>query len=835
MGVMPLTALRDASAPEATDAGAGARDVRRGQLPTQVRFSIHGELSAVEHDWRRFQERADCTVFQTYDWLATWQTHIGLRHRVKPAIVVGRFSDGDIAFLLPLCIERKYGLRRLRWLGQDLCDYNAPLLARGFSQRVEPDRFLAIWQILQAQMQSDPLLRHDWIDFAKMPKQVGDQINPFTHLAVTPNASGTHLAHLSGNWEAFYVAKRSSSTRRRDRTKRAHLAKHGDIGFFTATDAGDAQRTVETLMEQKSRSFARKGIPDLFARPGHREFFLDLATNPATRQLVHISRTEVGATSAAANLGLVFGDCYYHVLASYTDSELSNYGPGNLHLREMMAYAIGRGLKRFDFTIGDEPYKLEWSDTDTQLNDFAAPVTWRGQPASLASDLRRYTKRLIKQTPWLWRLAADIRSRMGSKSLTVLLRSPRSEAPSAGSANKQPVAAVTACVMGDMDLVRPLALAGIPFAVAARPGSPSLYSRHARASLPLAGDAEDHDAMAAALIRFGETQGERPVLFYEEDGQTLTISRHRERLAQAFRFVIPDAQLVEDLLDKARFQALAERLRLPVPAGRHFDPATLEPADLGLAFPLIIKPPRRDQRWSLAFGLRKALYVESAEQLSTFWPLLHKAAPSLIAQEFVPGGEASIESYHAYVDQRGAVAAEFTGAKLRTYPPRCGHTSALKITDADDVRREGRSIVERLRLTGVAKLDFKRDPQGRLHLLEINPRFNLWHHAGALAGVNIPAFVYADLTGTPRPQQQRAKAGVRWCRPWTDFAAARAAGISPTTWLSFAIGCEAKSALAWDDPLPLIGASFHRLAAPYLSRGKEAAPLKQNRQDRTAP
>ena len=234
-----------------------------------------------------------------------------------------------------------------------------------FRERVELDRFLAIWQILQAQMQSDPLLRHDWIDFAKMPKKVGDQINPFTYLEVTPNASGTHLAHLTENWEAFYVAKRSSSTRRRDRTKRAHLAKHGDIRFVTATDAGDAQRTVETLMEQKSRAFARKGIPDLFARPGHREFFLDLATNPATRQLAHISRTEVGATSAAANLGLMFGDCYYHVLASYTDSELSSFGPGNLHLREMMAYAIARGLKRFDFTIGDEPYKLEWSDTDT--------------------------------------------------------------------------------------------------------------------------------------------------------------------------------------------------------------------------------------------------------------------------------------------------------------------------------------------------------------------------------------------------------------------------------------------------------------------------------------
>jgi CelD/BcsL family acetyltransferase involved in cellulose biosynthesis len=422
MSAMPLTAFNEAIAAEAAGAGAAAREIRRGKFPARVRLSIHTELSAVERDWRRFQERADCTVFQTFDWLTTWHKHIGLRRGVKPAIVVGRFADGDIAFVLPFCVERHHGLKRLRWLGQDLCDYNAPLLARDFSQAIEPDRFLTIWQILQAQMHSDPLLRHDWIDFAKMPGKVGAQVNPFTHLRVTLNASGVHQARLSEDWEKFYVAKRSSATRRRDRAKRANMAKHGDVRFVTAMDADDARRTFATLVEQKQRAFASKGIPDLFAEPGYRDFFLDLATNPATRQMVHVASTEIGATSAAANLGLIFRDTYYHVLASYTDNELSNYGPGSLHLREMMAYAIGRGLHTFDFTIGDESYKLEWSDTDSHLYDFIAAVSWLGVPAALTFKLFRRIKRSIKQTPWLWRLAEDVRSRIASLPLPALRR-----------------------------------------------------------------------------------------------------------------------------------------------------------------------------------------------------------------------------------------------------------------------------------------------------------------------------------------------------------------------------------------------------------------------------
>jgi predicted ATP-grasp superfamily ATP-dependent carboligase len=106
--------------------------------------------------------------------------------------------------------------------------------------------------------------------------------------------------------------------------------------------------------------------------------------------------------------------------------------------------------------------------------------------------------------------------------------------------------------------------------------------------------------------------------------------------------------------------------------------------------------------------------------LRALWPQLGALGLELLAQEFVHGSEARIESYHCYVDQQGRIAGEFTGRKIRTYPLRFGHTTALEITDAADVRSLGRDIVERLSLSGVANLDFKRDMQGNLRLLEIN-------------------------------------------------------------------------------------------------------------------
>jgi D-aspartate ligase len=812
-----LTAFRDEAAPvgarDVVSRDRGARGCDAGAAPSRLDLRIHSDLKTIEDEWRRFERTADRTAFQTFDWLATWQRHIGSREGVRPVIAVARFADNAVAFLLPLGVVRERLARRLCWLGQDQCDYNAPLLAPDFSQRVTPELFRTTWRELLAQLQSEPLLRPDWVGLEKMPQTIGGQINPFTHLGVTPNASGAHLTRLGTDWQSFYKAKRSSATRRRDRSKHRHMSRYGDIRFATAADADETRRTLAILMEQKARSLARKGIADIFAPPGHREFYLDLATNPRLRDFVHVSRVEIGPLCAAANFGVVYGDCYYHLLASFADTEVAHYGPGALHLRELMAYAIGRGLKRFDFTIGDEPYKQDWADITLELCDYAATVTWRGLPArALSAALLRF-KRTIKQTPALWWLASRARAVSGFLSGSRPARMPDRQSDA-----RAPQPSAVACVMGDLDLLRPLALAGIPCAAVSRPGSPLLYSRYARSRLAWDDYAVDLDRLLGTLLDFGRAQPETPVLFYEEDGQVLFVSRFREQLAQAFRFVVADAALLENLLDKSRFQALAERHGLPLPAALRFDPAACEPTSLGLRFPLIVKPRTRLDRWNDAFGLRKALPVENGEVLRQLWPQLAALGLDLIAQEFVPGAESRIESYHCYVDGRGSVVGEFTGRKIRTFPVRFGHTTALEITDADDVRREGRGIVERLELTGVAKLDFKRDPQGKLHLLEINPRFNLWHHAGAVAGVNLPALVYGDLLGLPRPPTPRAKPGTRWCRPWKDFAAARAQGMPLTAWASFAVGCEAKSTLSWDDPAPFLRATLHRLAGAHRAQ-----------------
>src|SRR5690349_5296737 len=125
-----------------------------------------------------------------------------------------------------------------------------------------------------------------------------------------------------------------------------------------------------------------------------------------------------------------------------------------------------------------------------------------------------------------------------------------------------------ACVLGDMDLIRALGLAGIVCVPVAPPGAATTYSRYTVGRVDKVHETEQAELQVELLLQFARTRRVRPVLYYEADAQMLIVSRHRDRLREAFDFVIPDAELIETLVDKIRFSQVAERRGLPVPRSR---------------------------------------------------------------------------------------------------------------------------------------------------------------------------------------------------------------------------------------------------------------------------
>ncbi len=375
-----------------------------------IALSLAEDLHGIEAEWRSFELESDGTVFQSFDWLSTWQRHIGARADVRPAIVTGRDGRGRLLFLLPLAIQRGAFARELVWLGMSLCDYAGPLLAPDFSQTVDRNAFATLWREILAMLAAHPRLAFDLIRLEKMPAKLGAQDNSFLGLPATRHPSGAYATPLAPTWDEFYESKRSASTRRRDRSKRKALEALGEVRFVEPGSEAERLASMDMLMQQKARSFERMGVANLFARPGHADFFRAISGT----DIAHVSRLDVGAHPGAVNLGLMARGRYYHVLASYTDdAEIARRGPGAMHLMELMSNAIRRGCTTFDFTIGDEPYKRDWGDSCDALYDHVSARTPVGALAGAAYRLRMRLKRMVKENPALWNVFYNSRATVG--------------------------------------------------------------------------------------------------------------------------------------------------------------------------------------------------------------------------------------------------------------------------------------------------------------------------------------------------------------------------------------------------------------------------------------
>ncbi len=376
-------------------------------------FTLYASLAEVESLWRAFETTAVRTVFQSYDWLETWQRTIGTLKGVVPAVAVGRDTKGAVACIFAMGIESRRGVRRLMFLASEVCDYNGPVLSPAFAASLTDDAFRRLWATVTRHLREDPRFGFDLIDLQKMPEMMGGRRHPFHALKLRSNPSRAYVSTLGRDWEAYYAEKRSSSTRKTERKQFKRLAEQGAVAFIETTGAAARTATIETIIDQKRRALARMGAEDFFDRPGVVAFYRAVAANPKLDGLVQIGRLDVGSEMGAASVALIERGTSSLVLSSYHDGELGQYGPGRAHLHALMRTAIERGLGLFDFTIGDEPYKRDWCDREIVLYDHLAPASLRAHPISFAIGAFRGAKRIVKQNPKLWHAFAWVRARIG--------------------------------------------------------------------------------------------------------------------------------------------------------------------------------------------------------------------------------------------------------------------------------------------------------------------------------------------------------------------------------------------------------------------------------------
>ena len=355
-----------------------------------------------------------------------------------------------------------------------------------------------------------------------------------------------------------------------------------------------------------------------------------------------------------------------------------------------------------------------------------------------------------------------------------------------------------------LGVVRSLGRRGIPVWVLTDEHHIAARSRFSRRSFPWPeASADDRVAFLTELAHKYGLEGW--LLIPTADETSAFVSSRHQILSQTFTLTTAPWDVFRWAYDKRLMNELADRCGIARPKTWH-PLSTEELAQLDVNYPVILKPAFKTTM--NAFTITKAWRVDSrAELIARYAEALEHAEPeAVMVQEIIVGGGESQLSFAALAEE-GRIRASITAQRTRQHPMDFGRASTYVETITNlEVEVAARKLIESMAYTGLVEVEFKRDQRdGRLKLLDINPRVWGWHSIGRRAGVDFPYFLWRQSFGL-EVEDVRASPGVRWVRGLTDFPTVgkelRARRLGFFSYLSSLKPPLEWAILAADDPLP---------------------------------
>jgi D-aspartate ligase len=376
-----------------------------------------------------------------------------------------------------------------------------------------------------------------------------------------------------------------------------------------------------------------------------------------------------------------------------------------------------------------------------------------------------------------------------------------------GDAADDPPAVVMGGSANALSHIRSLGRRGVPTAVLDHRARLARYSRYATA-LDASTGRDGRTDLLSALEAIGPRLPQPAVLLPTADGHVELLAREAARLSSWFRFLVPDADTVDAIVDKATQYARASDAGIPTPVT--FFPTSLdELRDIAARapFPCLLKPVSVGARD--VFGAKARIVADPTELARVYAERASKDV-RFVVQEWIPGPDTDLYGYLAFWDADGREHSWMTKRKERQYPLGLG-TGATQISvEAPEVAEQSRRLLTSFGWKGLVGVEWKRDERdGRFLLMEINPRTVIGNQLAISAGVDLPWIAYCSLREPPQPVAPTStfRVGVQWVNEDLDPKAyrdlRREGRLTTGQWLRSLSRTRSWALWSWRDPMPL--------------------------------
>lgn len=260
------------------------------------------------------------------------------------------------------------------------------------------------------------------------------------------------------------------------------------------------------------------------------------------------------------------------------------------------------------------------------------------------------------------------------------------------------------------------------------------------------------DAWLRFMLSLAEEHRERPVLIASADQFVTAISKHADVLKSRYTFS-PGIALHSALAEKRTQYKLASEHGMPMPRTEFV--ASLEEVQAfgrSAIFPCVMKPNhfREWQRFPAEHPLshQKVAVVNDASQLCATYELACAVTPEVILQELIEGDDSVKSVYLSCYDSQGRRIANAMFRELRCDPMWFGPASVTEPFFDEEVDVICDNFLRSMGYSGLCEIEVKRDSRdGRVKLIEANPRLTGGGDAAPYSGVDLCWLHYLDLIG----------------------------------------------------------------------------------------
>lgn len=352
---------------------------------------IDDAFDFLSEEYAELFKGSDATAFQHPLWLDSLYRKLAPAAAAKPLVVVVRArATGALAAVLPLLRVRRGPMRTIEFADLRVSDYLSPVCAA--------TTFADLLQDRHACERLRRLLRP--FDLLRVPKLL-DARMPIENLLGAPHRSlmdtNAYATVLVAPFEQWQISALGRSYQKELAKKWRQIHKKGELSFSCCTDSASIAAAMEMMRKFRGPRFQAQGDGDLLQRQEYFDFYSDVALR-GVGSFTRLYAMKMDGNVIATALGLVHRDSLLVVMTAFDIEGYKSQSIGALMFERVAKDCIERGDRILDFTIGDEPYKMQFGGQPT-------PISSVTQAGSTAGALALFA---LKQAPWIKQAAKRV-------------------------------------------------------------------------------------------------------------------------------------------------------------------------------------------------------------------------------------------------------------------------------------------------------------------------------------------------------------------------------------------------------------------------------------------